>query len=358
MLSRWTILFTLAVLLVCTGCIKQIDVETRNQKPVLVIEGSITTDTVPYTVRLSYSGPFTRGNVIPDEFLEKQANVAISDHLGNEVSLVHKGDGIYETTDPSYIGTVGRSYRVTVTLKNGKAYTSVPEKIAAAVPITNISTGFNFFTPSGINVYAGVDDAANQENYYQWLFYAWAPRKTNGISCGIGCIQYEYCFQKVTHNNLTILSDAAINGNKIRGQFIGVSPIYWFGRHYIDIGQLSTTREAFQFLQRLNEQQNRTGNILDPLPASIKGNVYNVADPNDFALGYFSAAGVTHKRAILIPFSITQFMLDQTAAVFIPRGPKICFEAFPDALIYPPEPSQQNPPPPGWENAEVIEVRW
>jgi hypothetical protein len=75
-------------------------------------------------------------------------------------------------------------------------------------------------------------------------------------------------------------------------------------------------------------------------------------------LGYFSASSITRKSAILVPFSITQFLLDQTAAIFIPDGPKICFEAFPDALFYPPSPAQQNPPPTGWQNAEIIEVRW
>jgi len=41
------------------SCIKQVTVDTRNEKPKLVVEGSITTDTVPYSVRLTYSGPFT-----------------------------------------------------------------------------------------------------------------------------------------------------------------------------------------------------------------------------------------------------------------------------------------------------------
>jgi hypothetical protein len=355
---RLIIIVAAVVSLTGHGCIKQIDVDTRNEKPVLVVEGLVTTDSVPYTVKLSYSGPFTRGNVIAAEFLEKNATVIITDDAGNTTPLAYIDEGVYETTDPAFIGQVGKSYSVIVTLKDGKKYVSVPEKINPPVPINSISTSFNFFTPSGINVSIDVNDPAANENYYKWSFYTWVPRKTNGISCGVGCIMYEYCFQKVLNNQLTILSDAAINGNKIKGQQMGTSPIYWFGKHYIDIRQQSITREAFQFLQRLNEQLNRTGNILDPLPASIKGNVYNAADPNDFVLGYFSAASVTHKRAILVPFSITQFLLDQTAATFIPAGPKICFESFPDALFYPPSPATQNPPPPGWENAEVIEVHW
>ncbi|MEJ7681764.1 MAG: DUF4249 family protein [Segetibacter sp.] len=217
---------------------------------------------------------------------------------------------------------------------------------------------FNYYTPSSLAVYADVNDPASQENYYKWSYYSWVPRKTNGIGCGFGCIMYEYCFQKVTDSEFRILSDAAINGNEIKNQLMGNSPIYWYGKHYIDIMQYSISREDYQFSLRFHEQQTRTGSILDPLPVSIKGNVYNAADSNDFALGYFSASSVTHNRAVLVPFSITPFLLDVTAAIFIPEGQKNCFEYFPDALFYPPSPATQNPPPPGWENAQVIEVHW
>ena len=139
---------------------------------------------------------------------------------------------------------------------------------------------------------------------------------------------------------------------------MGSSYIYAFGKHYIDIGQHSLTGEAYKFAERFKEQQTRTGTTLDPLPASIKGNVFNAADSNDFALGYFSASSVTHKRVILVPYSLTQFLLDITAATFIPEGPKVCFEAFPGAMVYEPPPANQNPSPTGWENAEKIKVYW
>src|SRR5215470_16085710 len=88
---------------VLSACIKQVDVETRTEKPILVVEGAITTDTMPYTVKLSYTGPFTRTALIPDDHLEKDARVIITDDEGNATTLAHKGEGIYETTDSNYI---------------------------------------------------------------------------------------------------------------------------------------------------------------------------------------------------------------------------------------------------------------
>ena len=169
---------------------------------------------------------------------------------------------------------------------------------------------------------------------------------------------YEYCYQKHIDKEIRLLSDNSINGNKILNQEVGYSYIYTFGDHFVDISQTSLTREAYQFWQRYNEQLTRTGSILDPLPASIRGNVYNETDPDDFALGYFFASSITHRRAILVPYSITPYWLGQSAAQFIPPESVACFDFFPDALFYPPPPAKQYPAPVGWENAEKIKVYW
>src|SRR5690349_19127347 len=131
------IITTFAVSFVFSACIKQVDVDTRNEKPILVVEGAITTDTMPYTVKLTYSGPFTRTALIPDDHIEKDAEVTIIDDQGSTTALAYKGEGIYETTDTNYIGKVGRSYSIIVELKDGKKYISSPEKITPAVSFTN-----------------------------------------------------------------------------------------------------------------------------------------------------------------------------------------------------------------------------
>lgn len=357
------IIITVSIIAVTLqACIKQINVVTRNEKPILVVAGSITTDTIPYTVRLTYSGPIAYADSLPDQNLEKEANVTISDDLGNATSLVYIGQGVYRTTDPNYIGQVGRSYSVTVVLKDGKKYISAPEKIKASVSIDSISVKFNshfdFYFPSRLDVYINSKDPAQEENYYRWTFETWVGRQTHGLPCGFGCVMYEYCYQHFIDKEVRIFSDASINGNEIQNQKVGFCYIYTYLNPCIDIGQVSLTREAYQFWERYQEQQTRTGGILDPLPSSIKGNVYNATNPDDFALGYFSAASVTHRKAILVPFGITPYWLQISAEQFIPPGALACFDYFPNTLFYPPPPARQYPVPPGWENAEQIKVYW
>jgi|SRR5687768_7667965 len=345
-----------------TSCVRQVDIDRRTEEPILVVEGSITTDSVPYTVKLSYSGPYKFALDIPQEYLEREAKVTIMDNQGGSASLVHKGSGVYETIDKNYIGKEGKTYRVTIELKNGKKYFSKPEMIQPPVTISNISAKFfdDFTTnyPASLHVFLNSKDPPQQENYYKWDFTTWVLRQTHGIPCGFGCVMYKYCYQKFTNEKVNILSDAVINGNEIKDLDVGQSYIYTYGDHYVDVAQTSLTREAFQFWQRYDEQVSRSGSTLDPLPAPIKGNIYNAADTTEFALGYFSASAVVHRRAILIPFNITDYLLQISAVQFIPEGSKNCFTYFPRALSYLPPPETQYPPPPGWENAQRIEVRW
>ena len=357
------IIYALSFLcLVLVSCIKQVDTALRNEKPILVVEGNITTDTLPYTVRLSYSGQVTYADSIPDQYLVKDASVIISDEQGNSTPLVYTHQGIYQTTDPAYIGKVGSSYHVTVVLKDGKKFVSTPEKIKTPVPIDGISVQFynhwNFNVPSRMDVYINTKDPAAEENYYRWTFSTWIGRQTRGVPCGFGCLEYEFCYQHFIDNEVRILSDASINGNSITSQKVGYCYIYTYLNPAIDIGQVSLTREAYQFWQRYQDQQTRTGGILDPLPAAIKGNVYNSANINEYALGYFSAAAVTHRKVVLIPYSITPYLLQLSAEPLIPPVFEACFDYYPNTLFYPPQPAKQYPLPAGWENAEEIKVYW
>jgi len=342
------------------SCIKQVTVDTRTEKPILVVEGSITTDTVPYRVRLTYSGPFTSTRDISDEQIEKNAIVTIEDNGGNATPLVYKDSGIYITTDPSYIGKVGRSYHVNILLKDGTRFISRPETIKPVQPISavkvNFMMDFSIELPTYLNVSVDTKDPAAEENYYQWKFYSLIMRQTWGVPCGFQCIKFEYCYQAQVDNEIRVLSDQNINGNEIKNQTVGRSYIYTYGNPYVEIAQLSITREAFQFWKRYQDQLTRTGGVLDPLPASIKGNVYNANNDADFALGYFSASSVFRKKVIIIPYSITEYLLDISARSHIPQGWLSCFEYYENALPYPD--GRYAPPPPGWENAEQIKVYW
>lgn len=355
--------WSVCLILIFSSCIKRVDVKLRNEPPVLVVEGNISTDSIPYTVKLTYSGQLAYADDIPDQYLEQNAKVTIEDDLGDSTALSYTGrQGVYITNDSSYIGQIGRSYFVKVQLPAGKTFLSKPEKINPPVPVSAINvvfdSTFDFYFPTKLKIYADVNDPANEENYYKWDFTSWTMRQTHGVPCGFGCLIYEYCYQRFENKQIDIYADDAINGNVIKNHYMGSSYIYTYGNHFIEIKQSSISKEAYMFWESYRDQTTRTGSILDPLPASIKGNIYNESNPEEYALGYFSASSVTHKKAELIPFSITAYLLQISALELIPPGSVACFDYFPNTISYDPPPARQYPPPPGWENAEKIEVHW
>ena len=344
------------------SCIKEVQVDLRNVKPILVVEGSVSTDSVPYEVRVTYSGMIELVSEIPEENLVKDALVQIKDDVGNSTTLSYTNNGYYITTDSSFVGVTGRTYHVEVTLKDGKKYISLPEKMQNPVPIDSVNVkfinDFNLEHPTYLRAYVNTSDPGNEENFYKWEFVNYTRRQTPGVGCGFGCIMFEYCFQYYKGAELNILSDASINGKDILGQGVGNSFIFAYGNHYFDISQVSLTREAYQFWNMYLQQNSRTGDILDPLPATIRGNIVNAADANEYALGYFSARAITHKKMEIVPFNITEYLLTISAVSFRPTQFIACFDYYPNTLSYPPPPADQVPPPPGFENAETLYVYW
>jgi hypothetical protein len=353
---------TVSITISMLSCIKEVQVDLRNVKPILVVEGAVTTDPGPYSVRVTYSGMIELANQVPEENLEKDAVVVIKDDAGNATPTAYSGNGYYQTTDLGFVGVPGRTYHVEVTLKDGRKYISLPEKMRNPVPVDSITIkfieDFNIDHPTYLRAYVNTTDPAAEENFYKWEFLNYTRRQTPGVGCGFGCIKFEYCFQKYVGTELNIFSDASINGNAILSQGVGSSYIFTYGNHYFDISQISISREAYQFWNIYSEQTNRTGDILDPLPATIRGNIVNAADNSEFALGFFSANAIYHKKVIAIPFSITEYLLTISAVSFRPTNFVACFDYYPNTLSYPDPPADQAPPPPGWENADSIKVYW
>jgi hypothetical protein len=131
---------------------------------------------------------------------------------------------------------------------------------------------------------------------------------------------------------VNVLADQLVNGNRIRSQPVFFAPYYARGQLFVEIRQLSLSREAYQFWQRFAEQQNRTGSIFDPLPATIAGNITNADDENDQALGFFGASAISRKRITIAADTLQLF--PSYYGEFIREGD--CRAAYPGGSFEPP----------------------
>jgi hypothetical protein len=277
-----------------------------------VVEGLITSLPPPYAVRLSFTGTSRGARSLVEATAVREASVTIADDQGNSVALSEIRPGEYQTGDLSFIGVTGRSYTLSVRLPDGRSYVSRPETLPPVPDIEQVyyevSDREGFAENAGIYVYVDTKDPVETENYYRWSAYGYSLRPSTGVCCVFvtpGCGRcYLQCWIRSNNLAATIFSDELVNGNTIRRQFVYFSPIRMRGPHLIEVSQYSLTKEAYRFWERYEEQRIRTGSILDPLPEPIEGNVYNVNEQNDVAIGYFGASSVYRKRITTDPFAI------------------------------------------------------
>ncbi|HTS46104.1 MAG TPA: DUF4249 domain-containing protein [Puia sp.] len=345
------------VLFLPLACIRSVNVPIRNVSPNLVVEGSITTSPPPYTIKLSYSGAFDATYQLTPENYISDAQVVIEDDLGDSTSCQWQYNGTYLSTDSNFIGKVGRAYTLKIRLSNGKTYVSNQEKITPvpsidSVTITYDSSYISDVRPTQFIISVNTHDPAGAQNYYRWTASAYVPRKSYGwpcsISsppCGIYCTCFALCVQYTPNNAINVMSDQFVDGREIQ-QPVYYSPVYWFGTHFIEMEQYSINKDVYIFWNQYLAQTNRTGSILDPLPAPLLGNVHNQADSNDVALGIFSASDVVSKKIKITPFFLQEYYLLSIAIDFIKMGD--CHSVYVNSL-------DDDASPPGWDSAQSFE---
>lgn len=302
------------MVLVCvlSTCIDRIDVPLRSEQPQLVVEGQITNEAPPYTVKLSYTGHYSSTQNPADQFVEG-AQVSLADDQGHITQFIRAGMGLYQTSDSTFRGQIGRSYSLTVVLSDGKRYTSKPERMPAVAPIDSISTRIlqspNITQPYQIAYSINTLDPANEKNYYRWTAYGIINRLSTGVPCCMGCISIcrNSCWPTLSTNAVNIYTDEAINGNPIRDHLVLQLPIYSYSPQLVEVQQYGITQANYQFLKLYQQQSDRTGSIFDPLPAPVTGNVVNMDNPLDPARGYFAVTSIRRKRFRMQDYSSSPF---------------------------------------------------
>ena len=316
------------MLIAFLSCIDQVELPIRAEAPRLVVEGQITNEAPPYSVRLTYTGNYGNGGQNPDNQYVKEAQVSVADDQGRLARFVSMGQGMYKTTDSTFRGQVGRSYSLSVVLANGKRYISNPERmpdvpVIDSISATLVKTG-NFAIPYAVSYAVNTRDPAPERNFYRWTGYGITTRLSVGVPCSLGnpnLCNYR-CWTTVSSPVVNVYSDEAINGNPLRGRAILQIPIYAIGPQLIDIQQYGITQTNYQFWKLYQQQNSRTGSIFDPLPAPVTGNLVNASDPVDVARGYFAVTSITRKRIRQVNYNAPFYgaLTSYLAGLIVPPG--------------------------------------
>ncbi len=313
-----TMILSILIVTWMSSCIDELDIDTETGRNLLVVEGSINTGLGPHEILISKSAKY--GSIL-DDAIRKETNavVYIRDEQGNQVFLDELNDGSYFTPE-GYRAEVGKKYTLFVTLANGERYISLPESVVAVPEIEllrpiykRLPSTSNVTFESGIEIFAEWQDPSDETNFYLWKsrgVYKLNARPDLHVGrdffgnpfpdpkeCCATCFVYEQS------NDLRIFKDNLTNGNK---NVEVISFIEDDGRKIADrylaiVEQHSLTKEAYQFFDLLQNQLSIEGDIFDPPPATIRGNMISLDNPDEEVIGYFYASDVAYDSIYITP---------------------------------------------------------
>ncbi|MFH1321473.1 MAG: DUF4249 domain-containing protein [Bacteroidota bacterium] len=164
---RGSLIFITAAVAGITACEKVIDIDLNSTNPRIVVEGYITDQPGPYTVKLTRTANYFDVN----EFDKVSgATVTISDDAGNSDVLAEQSPGVYETT--AIQGVSGRTYTLTIDSEDD-TYTA-SSLMSQPVMIDSLSFRFQeafHYVQEGYYVSIYFTDVAEHLNYYLLRLY-------------------------------------------------------------------------------------------------------------------------------------------------------------------------------------------
>ena len=274
------ILVSLFIVCFLIGCEDIIDLDLPERDFRVVVDGLITNDSASYTIKLTKTSKYTFEYDTAQGNFETEALVIVSDNIGNIDTLEEGNPGIYKTHTSNIVGVIGRSYRIDIFTQDGKHYQSKEEKMLDIPKIDSIYFDRDTSIKSPDNpdyylydIYVDWQDQADISNYYlRNVSYYWSNQWHDNI-------QWNWVF-----------SDKYFDGQLLQKQL--VQEEYGGYRWYFKLNQYSLSKDAYDFWI-LVQQQTAQSDAYSNAAVPLIGNVFNVEDHDDFALGYFQVSAKT-----------------------------------------------------------------
>ncbi|SDL05216.1 protein of unknown function [Catalinimonas alkaloidigena] len=324
--------YCLTAILLLASCISPVSIEFTGQLEHLVVEAEFSNLPNRHYVRLTRSQPFNTGyNVFVDG-----ARVFITSVEGEYYEFqqpTQKSAGYYYAAE-GITAIPGHTYTLHVTTKT-QTYQSAPVTVSQTVLLDSIryeyaekpfvmeGTSEQVVMP-GYMFSVDYQDPAEGKNYYKWSYKLLFEVDTQpelyedtegGPQCPCRapkpcCSQ---CWWPEQGYLPKVLSDRLTNGQFVINEQVFFLPFekYMGVKLRLTLQQHNISEAAYEFFRALEEQKQSTGSVVDPPPSEIKGNIYNVANPDEQVIGFFVASAAAEATTYIvrndIPYEVEAF---------------------------------------------------
>ncbi len=272
-MKKIQLFFVIIVTLLLNSCEDVIKVDLNTAPPKLVIEAAINwqkgTLGNDQTIKLSTTTDYY-SNTIPKV---SGATVSIKNSSNTVFNFVEKPNtGEYVCTN--FVPVKNENYVLTI-ISNGQTYTAT-ETLKSVAPITKIvPNNQGGFSGNTIEIKAFYNDPASEENYYLFKYVYSNQVKSNYY------VDKDTFYQGNEFFSISRNKDLK-TGDKIIISHIGISKAYY---NYMSI--------------LVSIAGSTNGSPFQSPPATIRGNIINNTNSDNYPLGYFSLSEVDTQNYVV-----------------------------------------------------------
>lgn len=289
----------LLVLLLATGCLKELDFALGEQENELVVYGILTDQPGRHRVNITRTNPFET-QVAPAPV--SGAVLTLEDGQSRQYPFVEIEPGVYQLADTLFKAEAGERYALEVRLADGQAYRSewglTPKRVK---PDSAYAGRVERERKTQLELYIDVPIPADPTG----VFLRWeVTRVWRRTSVDLATVFQDYfrfrapkvCYmtEAPNPNDLQLFGSKRQGDFSLRRQAILNLPLdeKFFERNVFQVLQYRITEEAFNYWNDIKRVNNPEGTIFDPPPATVRGNIYSKQDPQVRILGFFEVAAV------------------------------------------------------------------
>jgi hypothetical protein len=307
------IYFLLALIVAATSCVEEFQPELDEFENLLVIDGNISNEEGPYTIKLSISSGL---EIIAPEPVEA-ATVTIVEENGVSEILTEINPGTYQTAVGGIKGIIGNNYKLLIST-NGNQYESEYELLKAPTPIESVEAAVEYRAfpdapeeVAGYQFYINSATSPYEQDYYLWTMEGTYKYKSSLLIYYVfeGTLKefddidsLETCYRTYRIGEVYTANTDNLLVPKVSAQplhFLPATDKKLTIRYSMLTKQYSVSKNAYDFWHSIEQQSSNGGSLYSAQPYQIKGNLKNINDPDEPVLGYFTVAGVSENRVFV-----------------------------------------------------------
>lgn len=272
------IIILLLTILVLNACSEEISLNLPEPSDRLVVEGRLEVmvdgRATDQTLKLTSIGNYFDTN--PASGIA-DAMVTLTDGNGETFNYIHleNQNGTYMLYN--FEGKVGNTYTLDIFWKDSH-YQAV-EVVVECPPIDNVYERFeeeNTFEDGGLKLAIDFTDPVGRPNYYFWELH----------------VDGENILRVDPGNSGNVIAkDDLFDGQQIIGYLPNEERVFEPGEEVV-VKQIGLSEQAYDYYFQIFVQTGQTGSFIDVPPATINGNVVNLTNKENYALGFFSASQI------------------------------------------------------------------